>query len=299
MKKNTTFGNAWMHRQLINMLRFVDERFIYVFAWTMIMPVCLLLNTNHSRSHAYRFFRNRIGLGRWSSAWHTYLNHCLFATVVIDRFAMFAGKRFDIEQEGTEYLRELAFQDDGFLMFSSHIGCYEVAGYSLTPPGKRYNALVYGGEKDRIMEGRQEQFSEHNIAMIPVKEDMSHLFKINEALVNQEIVSMPADRVMGSSKTIPTEFLGKTAHFPAGPFAVATMRNLEVLAINVIRISRKKYKIFVVPLAYDKQAPRKQKMEQLAKKYAEELECLVRQYPDQWYNFYDFWADKNAEPSIA
>ena len=102
------------------------------------------------------------------------------------------------------------------------------------------------------MEGRQEQFSEHNITMIPVKEDMSHLFKINEALVNQEIVSMPADRVMGSSKTIPTEFLGKTAHFPSGPFAVATMRNLEVLAINVIRISRKKYKIFVVPLAYDK-----------------------------------------------
>ena len=238
MKKNTTFGNAWMHRQLINMLRFVDERFIYVFAWTMIMPVCLLLNTNHSRSHAYRFFRNRIGWGRWSSAWHTYLNHCLFATVVIDRFAMFAGKRFDIEQEGSEYLRELAFQDDGFLMFSSHIGCYEVAGYSLTPPGKRYNALVYGGEKDRIMEGRQEQFSEHNITMIPVKEDMSHLFKINEALVNHEIVSMPADRVMGSSKTIPTEFLGKTAHFPSGPFAVATLRNLEVLAINVIRISR-------------------------------------------------------------
>lgn len=208
-------------------------------------------------------------------------------------------QRFDIEQEGAEYLRELARQDDGFLMFSSHIGCYEVAGYSLTPPGKRYNALVYGGEKDRIMEGRQEQFSEHNITMIPVKEDMSHLFKINEALVNHEIVSMPADRVMGSSKTIPTEFLGKTAHFPSGPFAVATMRDLEVLAINVIRISRKKYKIFVVPLAYDKQASRKQKMEQLAKKYAEELECLVRQYPDQWYNFYDFWADKNAEPSIA
>lgn len=77
------------------------------------------------------------------------------------------------------------------------------------------------------------------------------------------------------------------------------MRNLEVLAINVIRISRKKYKIFVAPLVYDKQAPRKLKMEQLAKKYAEELERLVRQYPDQWYNFYDFWADKNAEPSIA
>lgn len=113
------------------------------------------------------------------------------------------------------------------------------------------------------MEGRQEQFSEHNITMIPVKEDMSHLFKINEALVNQEIVSMPADRVMGSSKTIPTEFLGKTAHFPSGPFAVATMRNLEVLAINVIRISRKKYKIFVVPLAYDKQAPRKQRWSNL------------------------------------
>ena len=28
----------------------------------------------------------------------------------------------------------------------------------------------------------------------------------------------------------------------------------------------------------------------LAQAYAAEVEAVVRQWPDQWYNFYDFWA---------
>ena len=279
-----------MHRTLIGSLRWLDVRLIYVFTSIFIIPVCLLLNLNHSRTTAYRYFRQRLGYGCLRASWYTYVNHCLFAQVVVDRFAVFAGKRFKLDIDGYEYFQQLELETKGFVILSSHIGCYEVAGYSLISKSKRFNALVFGGEKATVMKGRQEALSEHNIRMIPVREDMSHLFIVNEALSNNEIMSMPADRIVGSAKVVKVNFFGETASLPAGPFSVATMNGLDALAVNVMKISAKRYKVYVTRLSYDTQAPRKQQMQQLANCYVEELERRVRQYPLQWFNFYDFWS---------
>ena len=279
-----------MHRTLIGSLRWLDVRLIYVFTSIFIIPVCLLLNLNHSRTTAYRYFRQRLGYGCLRASWYTYVNHCLFAQVVVDRFAVFAGKRFKLDIDGYEYFQQLELETKGFVILSSHIGCYEVAGYSLISKSKRFNALVFGGEKATAMKGRQEALSEHNIRMIPVREDMSHLFIVNEALSNNEIMSMPADRIVGSAKVVKVNFFGETASLPAGPFSVATMNGLDALAVNVMKISAKRYKVYVTRLSYDTQAPRKQQMQQLANCYVEELERRVRQYPSQWFNFYDFWS---------
>ena len=93
--EGTTYGNAWMHKWLIRLLRFTDVRILYAFTSVFVIPVCLLINP--SAGIIYRFFRERMGFGRLKSALKTYQNHCLFGQVVIDRFAMYAGKKFRIE----------------------------------------------------------------------------------------------------------------------------------------------------------------------------------------------------------
>ena len=285
-----------MHRWLIAILRRVDVRAVYAFAAMFVVPVCLI--TNASRRTAYSYFRKRMGYGVWRAAWSTYLNHCMFSQVVIDRFAMFAGRRFNISIEGYEHFARLDKGARGFMMLSSHVGCYEVAGYSLVSANKRLNAIVFGGEKATVMQGRKSKLDSNNIRMIAVKPDMSHLFAINEALLDNEIVSMPADRIVGSAKTVEAELLGAPVHLPQGPFAVATMRSLDVIAVNVLKTSAKGYTIYVQPLDYDRAAPRRQQMRQLAAAYAEELQRRVRQYPTQWYNFFDFWQQGAAQPDI-
>lgn len=279
-----------MHRALIQSLRWLDVRMVYLVTSLFVIPVCLLLNTNHSRTSAYAFYRHRLGCGRLRAAWSVYLNHCMFSWVVVDRFAVFAGKHFRLETEGEEHFRRLEAEPGGFLVFSSHIGCYEVAGYSLISKTKRFNALVFGGEKVTVMAGRQKVLGHHNIRMIPVKDDMSHLFLVNKALDDSEIVSMPADRIIGSAKTVTARFLGADARFPAGPFSVAAMKGLDVLAVNVMKTSARGYKVYVARLSYDRRAPRRQQMQQLADSYVKELERRVRQYPLQWFNFHDFWS---------
>lgn len=283
----TTYGNGWMLRHLIVMLRYVDVRILYLFSAVFVVPVCLVLN--RSRKTAYWYFRRRMGFGRLKAAWSTYINHCLFGQVVIDKFAMYAGKKFEIELEGYDHFLSLAAKPEGFVLLSSHIGNYEIAGYTLVAETKVFNALVFAGEKQTVMENRDKMFADTNIRMIPILPDMSHLFAIDFALQNGEIVSMPADRIHGSAKSVMAHFLGAEACFPYGAFSVATLRNTPVLAVNVMKRKHNRYKVYVTPLDYDTEASRKDKIAQVSKAYVAELERMLRMYPTQWYNFFDFW----------
>ena len=289
----TTYGNSWMHRWLIRLLRLFGIRAIYAFMAVFVIPVCLIVNPG--RKIIYRYFREIWGLQPLTAFMKTCKNFYLFGQVVIDKFAMYGGKKFDVEIEGYDHYLRLAEQPEGFILMSAHVGNYEIAGYTLKAEKKVFNALVFGGEKQSVMENRNRMFRDSNIRMIPIGSDMSHLFEINKALSDGEIVSMPADRLFGASRQMSHTFLGKEAAFPAGPFAVASSRSLDVLAVNVMKTQAERYKIFVTPLHYDKQAPRKEQAAQLLAAYVAELERIVRQYPEQWYNYFQFWTYSPSE----
>lgn len=286
-----TYGNGWMHKWLVRILRVVDVRIIYSFVALFVIPPCLVLNA--SRGVAYRYFRKRHGYGRLRAAWKTYVNHCLFGTVVVDRFAAYAGRRFKIEIEGFAHFQHLVEREEGFLQLSAHFGNYEMAGYSLKTEKKPFNALVFAGEKESVMESRRQMFAETGISMIAVRPDMGHLFEINEALARGSVVSMPADRHLGSGKSVRRTFLGADADFPAGPFSVATMRGLDVIAVNVAKTKWDTYHIYVTPLPYDKDATRREQVDSLVQAYVAELERVVRRHPEQWYNYFEFWTDEH------
>ncbi|MGN0089814.1 MAG: lipid A biosynthesis acyltransferase [Alloprevotella sp.] len=286
--KGTTYGNGWMHSSLIFMLKYINVRIIYSFVAIFVVPVCMIVNPG--RRVIYKYYRERWSCSPLKSFLKTYQNFYLFGQVVVDKFAMYAGKKFEVTIDGYDEFTKLASRERGFVQLSAHIGNYEIAGYTLRAETKRFNALVYSGEKDSIMENRNRMFENSNITMIGIKSDMSHMFAINNALYNGEIVSMPADRLFGSTKCVSHTFLRATAKFPYGPFAVATSRSADVLAVNVMKVSTRRYHIYVTPLKYDKEASRKDQIEQLSHAYVQEVERLLKKYPEQWYNYYDFWS---------
>ena len=285
--QGNTFGNSRMHRWLISMLRHSDVRLYYAFAALVLVPVCLVVSPG--ARYAFRYFRRRWHENVLLALWHSYANHVLFAQVVIDRFAMYAGKRMRLKVKNYEAFKRLAAAEEGFVMLSAHVGCYEMAGYELVSDRKPFNALVYGGEKASVMTGRKQLFGQNNIRMIGIRPDMSHLFEINNALANGEIVSIPADRVYGSPRTLTVSLLGATAQLPMGPFQVPVMRGLNVIAVNVVKTGITEYTAIVTPLNYDRRASRKTQTAQLADAYARELERVLHCYPTQWYNYFEFW----------
>lgn len=279
-----------MHRLLIASLRYLNLRFVYLGMALFVVPFYMLLARRGYRS-MYHYFRLRHGYGAVRSFCGVYLNHYRFGQVIIDRFAAYAGRRFQMEPDGYSEFERAVSAPQGIVILSCHVGNYELAGYTFRSTEKRYSALVYSGEAQAVMENRQRLLQHNNMRMIPVSSDMSHVFVLNEALANGEIVSIPADRLFGSPRYVECDFLGSKARFPLGPYALALQREAPTLALFVMKESAYRYKVYIRrieadPLPYKN---RKEQAANLAQHFAYELETILRKYPEQWFNYYEFW----------
>ena len=276
----STDGTPWMQRTLIGLFRFTPLAVVYGIV-ALVIPFYMLLDRKGYRA-SRDFYRKRMGHGPLKSVLSVWRNEYNLGKVVMDRFAMYAGKKFRFEAEGMDQFRELLSRESGIIMLASHVGNFELAGYSIPTREKRINALVFPGETATVMQGREALFSETNIRMVPVSEDLSHLVILNNALSDGEIVSIHADRLFGSSKRIRVPFFGEEASLPAGPFVLASAKDVPVVCTFVMKESVHRYRIFLQPIEGARQ--------DLARAFAGRMEDILHRYPYQWYNFYDFWA---------
>lgn len=280
-----------MQQALIAMPSWINIRILYAIMG-LVIPFYMLINRKGYLS-IYRFFRKRFEYPPIKSFGFVYWNHFRFGQIILDRFAAYGGERFEFEIDDLQSFMERDSSADGFIQLSSHVGNYELAGYSLAAKNKRFNVLVFSGETETVMKNRNEILSQNNMRMIPVKEDLSHIFLLNSALSDGEIVSMPADRVFGSPKFVVCNFLGEEAKFPMGPFITAVQRDIPILAVFVMKRTTRKYKIFVrkveCKLSKNEKITRQTHVTGLAQSYALQLEEIIKEYPEQWFNYYDFW----------
>ena len=292
-----TDGTDWMLRSLIWFFRWTPPRALYA-VMGLVVPFYMLLRRK-SFLAIYHYYRQGHGCGRLRAFVNVYRNHYAFGQVILDRFAVYAGRSFALDIEGNEYYKRIADQTGGAVFLSSHTGNFELCGYLLNSVGKRLHALVYAGEAEAVMENRRRVWAAHNVTMVPVRDDLSHLFTINAALEAGDAVCMAGDRLLGSAKSVACPFLGRPARFPLGPFALAVQRGVPLIALFVMKESARHYHVYVQPvrLAAEEEAlPRRQRMEALARAFAAQMERIVKQYPHQWFNYYEFWNTGSARP---
>lgn len=254
-----------------------------------------LITRRYERKAIFIYFKKRHHQGWCRATWNTWRNHLLLGEVVVDRFAVYAGKKFHLEFDGYENFAKLEQGDSGWVQLSAHVGNYEIAGYTLNSKKKRINALIYSGETETVMENRNRVLSANNIRLVQSSPDLSHVFILNNALANGEIISMPVDRLFGSQKHIECELLDKTASFPLGAFTLAVQRDVPMLAVFSMKEKYNTYKVYCIPIALSEEEKntqsKKRQVEILCKRYVKELENIILEYPLQWYNVFDFWND--------
>lgn len=286
--KGITFGSAWMFKALILMLKTINIKVFYAFMAICVIPVTLVFSSGARLT--FRYFHQRRGYGWWKSLSATYKNHCLFGQTVIDKFAMYAGHKFQIAYQGLESYQKLLELPDAFIQLSAHIGCSEILGYSLHVD-KPCNVLVYGGEKASLMGYRKASFGDMNIRMIPVGMENTNSDAIVEALDRGEILSAFADRMMNINKVVVSTLHGSKVNLAKGPFSLATTRGIEVIMASTMKEKDGSYTAYFTPLPYDKTLSKSEQRQQLADAYTAEIERLLDMYPYQWFNYSDLWVD--------
>lgn len=236
----------------------------------------------------FYYFHNRLGYTRSKARKMVFMSYYTFGQTLIDKTAISAGmrNRFTYEFDGIERLSALLANKTGGVLISAHIGNFEIAEYFLADLDDNFQInLVTSDMEHRVIKEYLESISsKSSVKFIIIKDDLSHIYEINNALANNELICLTGDRYLEGIKHITQPFLGEDANFPAGPFLIASRLKVPVVFVYVMKEKKLHYHL------YAREAEVKHRDEQaLLKSYIISLESMLKRYPLQWYNYFDFW----------
>jgi predicted LPLAT superfamily acyltransferase len=237
----------------------------------------------------FYYFKERLGYSSLKARIAVYKSYFTFGTTIIDKTAISAGLRdkFTYEFDGVEILKNLLAEKKGGVLISAHIGNFEIAEHFFADIDLNCQInLVTTDLEHSVIKEYLESVSEKksSIKFIIVKEDLSHIFEINNALSNNELICFTGDRYFEGVKKLSAELLGKEADFPAGPFLIASRLKVPVVFVYVMKEPNLHYHL------YARESQSKHRDEKgLLKSYIESVEGMLQKYPLQWFNYFDFW----------
>jgi predicted LPLAT superfamily acyltransferase len=292
--KGTTGGGDFGQKALFVMLKRIPVILSYPILY-LVIPFYFFLERKATNSIKY-YHREIWKHGKIKTLWYSFLSELTFGKVVLDKFAVLAGKteQFDIhfEEQDLQNFQALLDQDKGIIMAGSHIGNFELLGQTLSQDKKPISCIIYGGESSNYQAYRDHSFGKQNIKLIPISNDMSHLFTIKNALDKGEIVAILCDRHFGGRKIKKCEFMGKEAYFPTGIFTMAAQMGLPIVSAFIMKGKGTNYTGYLKQLKInEKEESISKKIEELMKAYIFSIEEILHQYPLQWFNFFPFWEE--------
>lgn len=242
----------------------------------------------------------------------TYKTLFSFSLCLVERIAGWIGK---IDEE------DIFYNDDdiddywdnlekrqGCLMFISHLGNVDLmrslstfsrAGVDRVVPVTVIMEIKSSDKFNGVLKAVNADYE--LTALDPTDITPETIISLQEKIGRGEIVVVAGDRVSAHStnRFIKTKFLGKDANFPYGVFLVAALlacptyfcfglRDEPVMLrpVNAVYMHR-----CDIDFSNCKRSEREEKIRQLCEKYAMTLEKYCMWFPNQWYNFFDFWTE--------
>ena len=281
-------GKPWGYRFFIKIIHIFGVHFAYFFAiWVSLFYVIF---AHKERKGLMQFFRVGMGYSGLQSLFATIRTFYNFATVIIDRFALRSSRKKEFKHtfKNMENLIQMDQDGKGGFLISGHVGNWENAADMLEDQIQhKTNVLMLDAEVQKIKEVIEENTENNKFDIIPIKDDLSHVIAIHQALKRGELIALHADRVMNSDKVFEIPFLKGKALFPSGPFIMAFKFKAPVTFVYASKGKNKTYHLScTTPIigGVDVQTP-----EELAHLYVKRLEEEVLANPTQWFNFYKYF----------
>lgn len=240
----------------------------------------------------YSYFRQRHGYSVIRSVLNIYTNYYRFGQILLDRFVIMSAidNNFTYHFDGEENLLGIVGQRKGGILLSGHIGNWEVAGHFLQRLNTTVHVVMFDGEHQKIKEYVEEVTGGRKFNVIPVKDDLSHVYAIGEALQKNELVCMHADRYVDTTKTKAFDFMGQPALFPMGPFMLAAIFDVPVSIVFAFKETPTHYHFYGShPLRRKENEPKQEYIARLMTLFIRQMETMIKMYPEQWFNYYNFW----------
>jgi len=292
-----TRGGVLGHRIFVFLLKHFNLSSVYFVLRFVVLYY--FLTSRKSFIAIYKYYRHGHKLSAVRSFYRVYSNFYIFGQILLDKTIVLAGmtNKFSYNFDGEEYLREISAAGKGGLMIGAHMGSWDMAAYLLKRLEHKVNIVFLDAENQDVKEFLERTYGgneiDEHVNFINIKDDFSHLIQIRNALKNDEILTVMGDRYIENHKSYRLNFMGMEANFPAGPFYIATRFDIPVTFAFTMKEKKSHYHFYASePKIYKNISGtgiEDNDMQILIKDYIETLEFFVKKYPDQWFNFFDFW----------
>lgn len=280
-----TRGNLLGYRIFVGFIRYFGLRSAYVLL--RFVSLWFFIFGFTPRKHIMHFYTHAMGYSFPRALIMTRQNFYLIGQTLVDRFAFLIGKGeiLQYSMNGNQYLKQMTEAGKGGILISGHVGNWDIAGNMLKSEfNKPINVVMFDAEQEQIKKYWQNKTGGPAFNVIAIKHDLSHIFKIKQAVDRGEFVCIHADRFLPGSRTITMNFLGKPARFPFGPFHIASKLTAPVTYVFAVKDGNFHYK-----LSATKPMDGLQKPEVYAQAFVKTFEEKVKATPEQWFNYFDFY----------
>lgn len=240
-------------------------------------------------------------LGRSEPTWGDCFAHMMaFGQSALDKIAVWSGRSASIPVEfpGRAQLEAMAAAGKGAVLIGSHLGNLEMTR-ALAVRERRVpvNAVVYTHHARRFNEVLRQANADFSVNLVEISDlGPETAIMLKDKVDRGEFVVIVGDRTPaaagGASRVAHVSFLGETAPFAQGPFILASLLDCPVFLFFCLR-SKDGFHAYLEHFAERIELPRAARAERLRhymEKYAERLEHYCLMAPEQWFNFFDFWA---------
>jgi predicted LPLAT superfamily acyltransferase len=293
---------AWVHRHFgrkpMRVLLWGASLYFFLFA-----PVV----RRASRQYLERIWTSPEGAAalRRAPDWRSVIEHIYtFAINLYDRMIIWGGALDDytFEHDRSGEIFELARKKRGALLLGAHLGSFELLWFLSRKYDLAINVVVFYENAEQIngfFNALDPSVHVRAIGLDPAS--VQAAFEIKACIDRGEFVVILADRVAPGERvrSARASFLGASARFPMGTFALAGVLDCPILMALCVRTGDCHYRTVLRSLREAGRIPRaerEKRAQELLAQYVGLLEIYCQQFPYAWFNFFDFW-DESQEPA--
>ena len=278
-----TFGVLFF----VKLITILGPRAAYVFLW-FVIPYYLLFAPKAFRA-SYFYHHKILHQRALRSFGAVFFHYYKFGQILVDRIAIKHGLSklyaFSRDADAEKELMRIIDEGRGAILLGAHIGAWEIGTMMSDRYARKINVVMMDAEYRGVKRAVEAGVADIPYNIIPISDDgLESMMLIKQAIDRGEVVSFQGDRYLAGHATIEAELMGKSVHLPAGVFKIAARLHVPVVFYCTMRESGRHYHFSFKVIDNENVKPR-----ELVNNYCKYIDEQLQKYPDQWFNFYDFW----------
>ena len=219
-----------------------------------------------------------------------------FAQVTLDKVFLLTGKTraMTFTRTGHDLLVAQQATGKGAILLGAHLGSYEAMRAGGDDDELPIEILGYFANARMINSLLADLNPRQAAQVIHLGEDqIGAMTRVREGLDCGRFIATMGDRVGLNDRVVQARFFGADAPFPGGPFLLASVLRCPVYIVFGLYRAPNRYDLHCERFADRIELPRKDRdgaLQQWVQRYAERVEHHARSAPENWFNFFDFWA---------